>query len=82
MKKEKGFSLDRNMDFKTISKKRKEEHLEISLNKDVSFKNISPGFEKFSFTHRALPDIDMDEIDLSTEIFGKILSLPLMLAPL
>ncbi|MHB1375900.1 MAG: type 2 isopentenyl-diphosphate Delta-isomerase [Candidatus Humimicrobiaceae bacterium] len=87
MKKETGFSLDRNidfknLDFKAICKKRKEEHLEITLNKDVSFKKISPGFEKFSFTHRALPNIDMDEIDLSTEIFGKVLSMPLMLAPL
>ncbi|MBU4294198.1 MAG: alpha-hydroxy-acid oxidizing protein, partial [Actinobacteria bacterium] len=70
------------LDLKTTNEKRKEEHLEITLNKDVSFKKISPGFEGFSFIHQALPDIDMNEIDLSTEIFGKMLSLPLMLSPL
>lgn len=70
------------LDLKTTNEKRKEEHLEITLNKDVSFKKISPGFEGFSFIHQALPDIDMNEIDLSTEIFGKKLSLPLMLSPL
>ena len=52
------------LDLKIANEKRKEEHLEITLNKDVSFKKISSGFEGFSFIHQALPDIDMDEIDL------------------
>ena len=87
MKKETSFSIYSNKDFKKIdlkvsNEKRKKEHLEIALNKDVSFKKISSGFEGFSFIHQALPDIDMNEIDLSTEIFGKKLSLPLMLSPL
>ncbi|MCL4415412.1 MAG: type 2 isopentenyl-diphosphate Delta-isomerase [Actinobacteria bacterium] len=77
MKKENSFSA-----LKIANEKRKEEHLQISLNKDVSFKKISSGFEGFLFIHQALPDIDMNKIDLSTEIFGKKLSLPLMLSPL
>ena len=69
-------------DVNIANKKRKEEHLEITLNKDVSFKKISSGFEGFSFIHQALPDIDMNEIDISTKIFGKELAFPLMLSPL
>lgn len=60
--------------------KRKQDQLLITLNQDVSFKKINGGFESYSFIHQALPEIDMDEIDLSTRIFGKNLNLPLMIS--
>ena len=61
------------MDSLTDSKngKRKKEHLEISLQKDVDFKKLTTGFEKYTFTHQALPESDLNEIDLSVKILGK-----------
>jgi len=67
---------------KSPNGKRKEEHLLITLNQDVSFKKINAGFEGYSFIHQALPEIDLDEIDLSTQVFGKKLNLPLMISPM
>ncbi|MCL6088337.1 MAG: type 2 isopentenyl-diphosphate Delta-isomerase [Actinobacteria bacterium] len=62
--------------------KRKEEHLFIALNQDVSFKKINSGFEDYNFIHQALPETDLNDIDTSTEVFGKKLKLPLMISPL
>jgi len=70
------------LDVKLLNGKRKKEHLDISLNHDVNFKKITSGFENYSFIHQALPEIDLNEIDLSIDIFGKKLSLPLMISPL
>lgn len=70
------------LDVKLLNGKRKREHLNISLNHDVNFKKITSGFENYSFIHQALPEIDLSEIDLSIKIFGKKLSLPLMISPL
>ena len=67
---------------KNINGKRKKEHLSICLTKDISFKNLSTGFEKYRFMHQALPEIDFNEIDLTTEVFGKRLGLPIMISPL
>ena len=61
---------------------RKKQHLDISLNCNIQSKKISTGFERYYFIHQALPEIDLDEIDLSTSIFGKNLNIPLMISPL
>jgi len=73
-----GFDLD----IKLLNGKRKREHLDVSLNHDVNFKKISSGFENYNFIHQALPEADLNKIDLSIEIFRKKLSLPLMISPL
>ena len=70
------------LDSKLLNGKRKREHLDISLNCDVNFKKITAGFENYNFIHQALPEIDLSEIDLSIKIFGKQLSMPLMISPL
>lgn len=61
---------------------RKKQHLDISLGYDIQSKKIGTGLEKYYFVHQALPEIDLDEIDLSTSIFGKKLNIPLMISPL
>jgi len=40
---------------------RKGEHLKISIDRDVQFKNITTGFENYSFVHQALPDLDLEK---------------------
>ena len=58
---------------------RKLEHLLICENYDVEFKNKTTGFEDIELIHNVLPEIDKNEIDLSTSVFGKKLNSPLFM---
>jgi isopentenyl-diphosphate delta-isomerase len=58
--------------------RRKLEHVEIVLNKQVEAREKTTGFELMEFEHCALPEIDFDAIDLSTEFLGHKLQAPLM----
>ena len=58
---------------------RKLEHLLICENYDVEFKDKTNGFEDIELIHNVLPEIHMQEIDLSTDVFGKKLDSPLFI---
>lgn len=58
--------------------KRKEEHIKISLNQDVQARRITTGFEDVHFIHKALPEIDKQKIDLSTNVFDHNFEAPLI----
>jgi len=59
---------------------RKTEHLRISLEENVRFRNLTTGLERYRFVHQALPEINRDDIDLSTTLLGKELSAPLIIS--
>jgi len=59
--------------------KRKDEHLEINSNKDVT-SSVSTGFERYSFVHNALPEIDLDDVQTETKFLGKQLKIPLLIS--
>ena len=59
-------------------RKRKADHIRISLNHDVQARGITTGFEDVHFIHRALPEIDKKEINLATSFLGHKLSAPLI----
>lgn len=73
-------------DDSSVSKKikmnqtRKGEHLRISIDKDVQFKNLTTGFENYSFIHQTLPDLDLEEINTSMQLFGKHLRIPIIIS--
>jgi isopentenyl-diphosphate delta-isomerase len=58
---------------------RKLEHLLICENYDVEFKDKTTGFEDIELIHNVLPEIDKNDIDLSTSVFGKKLDSPLFI---
>ena len=60
------------------TRKRKAEHIDISLRKDVQARQVETGFEDVHFVHKALPEIDKQELDLSTAVFGHKFSAPLI----
>jgi isopentenyl-diphosphate delta-isomerase len=60
------------------TRKRKEDHIRISLNQDVQARKTTTGFEDICFIHRALPEINKRTIDLSTTVFGHKFSAPLI----
>lgn len=57
---------------------RKDEHVRVSLEKDVSAHHNY--WDDVKLIHNALPEINKDEIDLSTRLFGKKLGAPLIIA--
>lgn len=57
--------------------KRKSEHLRICLEKDVEVG--SNGFEDVILIHNALPEVDLEDIDLSTRFLGKRLGCPIII---
>lgn len=59
---------------------RKSEHLHINLEEDVSFPQLTTGLERYRFVHNALPEIALDNVDLTTEFLGKPLRLPLLIS--
>ena len=63
-----------------MSEQRKAEHLSINLEKDVSFPQITTGLERYRFVHNALPEISLNDVDLTTTFLGKPLRLPLLIS--
>ncbi len=61
-------------------KKRKDEHIHIVLNEKVTSERITTGLENYRFVHQALPEIDLEEIDLSGSFLGKPLKAPLFIS--
>ena len=57
---------------------RKDEHVKVSLEKDVTYEHNY--WEDVRLIHNALPEINKDEIDFSTKLFGKKLGAPLIIA--
>jgi isopentenyl-diphosphate Delta-isomerase len=59
--------------------KRKQRHIRVSLEENVD-SDIPTGFGDVSLVHRAVPEIDLKDVDASTELFGKRLSAPLIIS--
>jgi len=57
---------------------RKDEHVRISLEKDVAAHHNY--WDDVKLIHNALPEINKDELDLSTSLFGKKLDAPLIIS--
>lgn len=58
---------------------RKADHIRINLEEDVR-SGLTTGFEKYSFLHNALPELDLAEVDLAVQIFGKQLKSPILIS--
>ncbi len=59
---------------------RKADHLRINVERDVRGKGVDAGFDAYSFLHCALPEIDLDDVDLSVTLFGRKLRAPLLIS--
>ena len=59
---------------------RKAEHIRICLESDVQFKSQGSGFDRYQFTHSCLPELDYQDIDLTTNLLGKQLGAPILIS--
>jgi isopentenyl-diphosphate delta-isomerase len=64
----------------TKTQNRKKEHLEICLDTESVTSASGTGLNRYRFVHNALPELDIDEIDLSTTFLGKRLQAPILIS--
>jgi isopentenyl-diphosphate delta-isomerase len=60
--------------------KRKEGHIQAVLSGKVNAKAVDAGFEQLRFEHCALPELDLQDVDLSVEFLGKTLRRPFLIS--
>jgi isopentenyl-diphosphate delta-isomerase len=63
----------------TQTSSRKNDHIKINLEENVS-SNLTTGLEELHFVHEALPEIDLEDVDLSLELYGKTVHAPLLIS--
>ncbi|WP_136657151.1 type 2 isopentenyl-diphosphate Delta-isomerase [Nitratireductor sp. XY-223] len=59
---------------------RKDEHLSIVLGQRQKKSTGTNGFEKIEFVHCALPEINLDDVDITTSFLGKRISAPILVS--
>ncbi len=58
---------------------RKRDHIQINLQQDVTHQ-MSTGLESYRFIHRALPEVDLDQINTGTTLLNHALRVPLLIS--
>jgi isopentenyl-diphosphate delta-isomerase len=58
---------------------RKRDHIQINLHEDVAHQ-FGTGLETYRFTHQALPEIDLDQVQLSINLLNRTLKVPLLIS--
>lgn len=58
---------------------RKEDHIRINLEQDVS-SGLTTKLEYYRFIHQALPELDLEDIRMDLDLFGKKISAPLFIS--
>ncbi len=59
---------------------RKQDHVLLTVHKDVAFKSKRTGLERWEFVHNALPELNFDEISTETIFLSKKLSFPFIIS--
>jgi isopentenyl-diphosphate delta-isomerase len=59
---------------------RKVDHLRVCLEQNVRPRQVRTGLERYRFVHQALPELDLDDVDLETCFLGKRLRAPLIVS--
>ena len=63
----------------TQTSSRKADHIRINLDEDVK-SGLTSGLERYHFTHQALPELNLEEVDLSLQVFERSLRAPLLIS--
>src|SRR6185436_19206099 len=58
---------------------RKADHIKINLEQDVR-SALTTGLENYHFTHEALPELDLNRIDTTLNLFNKQLAAPILIS--
>jgi isopentenyl-diphosphate delta-isomerase len=63
-----------------MTSQRKIDHVRIVSEEPVEFAQTRTGLEQYRFTHQALPEVNMAEVDTCLTFFGRVLRAPLVIA--
>jgi isopentenyl-diphosphate delta-isomerase len=58
---------------------RKADHIKINLEQDVR-SALTTGLENYRFIHEALPELDLNRLDMTLDLFGKKLHAPILIS--
>ena len=61
---------------------RKREHLKIVAENDTNYRSVRSGFERYTFVHNALPEIDLHDVELNCQFLQRPLSFPFLISPI
>ncbi len=61
--------------------KRKADHLRITLEQDVRSAQTT-GLDRYRFVHEALPELSLEQVDISLTLFKKRLAAPILISPM
>jgi len=73
-------STSKNKESSRTSARRKHDHVDIVLNKDVAFHSKTTGFESVDFVHNALPELNFSDVDPAVVFLNKKIIAPLMVS--
>jgi isopentenyl-diphosphate Delta-isomerase len=59
---------------------RKADHIRINLEEDVQFPRLKTGLERYRFVHQALPELNLDEVDTTQTLMGRLVRMPLLIS--
>ncbi len=63
----------------TETNARKSDHLRICLEEDVQASTVTTGLSDVHLLHRALPEVAMDDVRLSTDVLGRRVTAPIII---
>jgi len=63
----------------TQTSRRKADHIRINLVEDVH-SGLTNGLERYRFVHQALPEIELERVDTTLNLFGKSLAAPILIS--
>ena len=62
-----------------VTAERKADHIRVNLEEDVA-SGLITGFDDLRFEHNALPELDLEQVDLSQDLLGRKLAAPLLIS--
>lgn len=63
----------------TQTSSRKSDHIRINLEENVQ-SGLTTGLERFRFIHQALPEVNLEDVDLRLKLFGRQLNSPILIS--
>jgi isopentenyl-diphosphate delta-isomerase len=63
----------------TRTSARKSDHIRINLEEDVH-SALTTGLERYYFIHQALPELNLEEVSLTLDLFGRHLQAPILIS--
>ncbi len=63
----------------TQTSSRKADHIRINLDEDVR-SGLTSGMERYRFIHQALPELNLEDVELNLRLFGRELRAPILIS--